>query len=55
MKKSPCTEEQIAYALHQHEGGTSVAEVTRRLGSSKQTFYRWKKMFGGLAPLEVRG
>ena len=31
MKKSQCTEEQIAWALHQHEGGMSVAEVTRRL------------------------
>ena len=31
-----------------------VAEVTRRLGISEQTFYRWKKKFGGLAPSEVR-
>ena len=32
MKKSQFTEEQIAYVLHQHEGGMSVAEVTRRPG-----------------------
>ena len=38
MKKSQCTEEQIAWALHQYEGGMSVAEVTRRLGISEQTF-----------------
>ena len=31
-----------------------VAEVIRRLGISEQTFYRWKKKFGGLAPSEVR-
>ena len=31
-----------------------VAGVTRRLGISEQTFYRWKKKFGGLAPSEVR-
>ena len=31
MKKPQCTEEQIAWALHQHEGGMSVAEVTRRV------------------------
>ncbi len=54
MKKSQFTEEQIAYALHQHEGGMRVAEVTRRLGILEQTFYRWKKKFGGLAPSEVR-
>ena len=54
MKKSQFTEEQIAYALHQHEGGMRVAEVTCRLGISEQTFYRWKKKFGGLAPSEVR-
>ena len=54
MKKSQFSEEQIAYALHQHEAGMRVAEVTRRLGISEQTFYRWKKKFGGLAPSEVR-
>ena len=52
MKKSQCTEEQIAWALHQHEGGMSVAEVTCRLGISEQTFYRWKKKFGGAGAFE---
>ena len=54
MKKSKFTEEQIAVALHQHEAGSPVREVTRKLGVSEQTFYRWKKMFGGLVPSEVR-
>lgn len=40
MKTSKFTEEQIAYALRQVEGGTSVGEVCRRLGISEQTFYR---------------
>ena len=26
----------------------------RKMGISKQTFYRWKKKFGGLMPSEVR-
>ena len=39
MKKSQFSEEQIAYALHQHEGGMSVAEVTRKLGISEATCY----------------
>ena len=54
MKPSKFTEEQIAVALHQHEAGSSVGEVIRKLGISEQTFYRWKKKFGGLAPSEVR-
>ena len=45
---------QIAVALHQHEAGFPVGEVTRKLGVSEQTFSRWKKRFGGLAPSEVR-
>ena len=48
MKKSQFSEQQIAYALHPHEGGMSVAEVTRRLGIPEQAFYRWKKDYGGL-------
>lgn len=47
MKKSRYTEEQIAFALKQAEMGTPVAEVIRRMGVSEQTFYRWKKVYGG--------
>jgi putative transposase len=43
--KKRYTEEQIAYALQQAEGGTPVAEVTRKLGISEQTYYRWSKKF----------
>ncbi|GGE08089.1 hypothetical protein GCM10011529_13120 [Polymorphobacter glacialis] len=54
MKKSRYTEEQIAYALKQAETGTPVAEVIRRMGVSEQTFYRWKKVYGGLGVGELR-
>ena len=54
MKKSRFTEEQIAYALKQAETGTPVAEVLRRMGISEQTFYRWKKLYGGLGTGELR-
>lgn len=54
MKKSQFTEQQIAFALQQAESGTAVAEVCRKLGISEQTFYRWKKRYGGLMPSEVR-
>lgn len=31
-----------------------MAEITRKLGVSEQTFYRWKKKFAGLGVAEVR-
>ena len=34
--------------------GTPVAEVIRRMGVSEQTFYRWKKVYGGLGVSELR-
>ena len=46
--------EEIIHALHQVEGGEKVTEVCRRLGVSEQTFYRWKKQFGGLNLSELR-
>jgi len=54
MKKSRYTDEKIAFALRQMETGTSVKEVICKMGISEQTFYRWKKLYGGLGPSEVR-
>jgi putative transposase len=54
MKKRH-TEEQIARALRQAEGGVvPVSEICRDLGVSEPTFYRWKKKFGGLGVSELR-
>jgi putative transposase len=54
MRKSKFTEEQIAFALRQAETGTSVGEVIRKMGITEQTFYRWKKKYGGLGISELR-
>ena len=54
MKKSRYTEEQIAFALRQVEAGTSVKELVRKMGITEQTFYRWKKKYGGMGVSEVR-
>ena len=54
MKKSRFTDEQIAFALRQAETGTPVKEVIRKMGIAEQTFYRWKKLYDGLGPSEVR-
>ena len=31
-----------------------MREVLRKMGISEQTFYRWKRLYGGLGPSEVR-
>jgi putative transposase len=54
MKKGRYTEEQIAYALRQAESGTKVAELCRKLGVSEQTFYTWKRKYGGMGVTELR-
>ncbi len=54
MKRSRYTEEQIAFALRQAEGGTPVGEVCRKMGISEQTFYRWKRKYAGMGVAELR-
>ena len=54
MKRKRCSEQQIAFTLRQHETGTTVAEIVRTVGITEQTFYRWKKKFGGMGVAEVR-
>ena len=54
MKKTRFTEQQIAFALRQAESGVSVEEVTRKMGITQATFYRWKKKFAGMGVAELR-
>jgi putative transposase len=54
VRKSRYSDEQIAAALRQAEIGTSVAEITRKLGISEATFYVLKKRFGTLGTPEIR-
>ncbi len=54
MRRSRFTVEQIAMALRQGEAGTPVAEIIRKLEISEQTYYRWKKKYGGLGVSELR-
>jgi len=53
MKKR-FTEEQIAYALRQHEAGTPVAELCRKMGISEQSFYLWRRKYAGMGVTELR-
>jgi putative transposase len=38
VKKSKFSEQQIAFALQQAEGGTTVAELWRKMGIAEATF-----------------
>jgi len=54
MKKSRFTEQQISYALRQAESGVPIEEITRKMGITQATFYRWKKKFAGMGVAELR-
>lgn len=54
MRTRKFTDEQIAAALRQAEGGTPVIDVCRRLGVTETTFYRWRKKYQGVSSVELR-
>lgn len=54
MKKKRYSVEQIVAAVKQHEAGTTISDICRKLGIAEGTFYRWKKDYGGLEPSQVR-
>ncbi len=54
MKRKRFTDEQIAMALRQTEGGTPVADVCRQIGVSEASFYLWKKKYAKLGLTEIR-
>ena len=54
MRQSRFTEEQIALALRQAEGGTPVVEICRKLQVTEQMFYRWRRKYAGLGVTELR-
>ena len=52
MAKRKHTPEEIINKLREAEvvvaAGSTVAEASRRIGVSEQTFYRWRAEYGGL-------
>jgi len=54
VKKKRFSVEQMTSVLQQVAGGMAVGDVCRQVGISEQTFYRWKKAYGGMLPGEVR-
>ena len=54
MKKKRFAVEQSTGILKQAELGAPAIEVCRQHGLSEQSFYRWKKRYGGVLPAEAR-
>ncbi len=54
MKRKRFSVEQIVAVLKQAELGMSIADLTRQVGISEQTFYRWKKQYAGMQSDQVR-
>jgi len=53
MKKR-FTEEQIVKILQEAERSDTDQEVIRKYNISDTTFYRWKKLYGGMGVSEVK-
>lgn len=48
MRKGRFTEEQIIGILKEHTAGSPTGELIRRHGISRETFYKWRRKYGGL-------
>ncbi len=53
MKRKRFTEEQIIDALKRVDGGLEVRELCRDIGISTQTYYTWRRKYGGMEKTEV--
>ena len=54
MKKSRFSESQIVAALKSQEQGRDVNDIIRELGINRNTFYHWKKKYGGMEVSQLR-
>ena len=54
MKNKRFSVEQIVGVLKQAQVGVPVAEVIRKAGITEQTYYRWRKEYGGLQVDQAR-
>jgi putative transposase len=54
MRKGRFTEEQIISILQEHAAGGKTAEIVRRHGISRETFYKWRRKYGGLKTDEAK-
>ncbi len=54
MRKSKFTESQIVAVLQEGQAGVPVAEILRKHGISRPTYFNWKAKYGGTSVPELR-
>jgi putative transposase len=54
MRKSRFTESQIVTALKSQQQGKLVDDICRELQINRNTFYNWKKRYGGMEVSELK-
>jgi len=54
MKRKRFTEEQIIKILKEVDAGAEARDVCRRVGVTEQSFYRWRRKYGGMDVSEAK-
>jgi putative transposase len=54
MRQGKFSEAQIVAVLQEGESGVPIAEIIRKHGISRNTYFNWKSRYGGATTSELR-